>query len=145
MSSYKEKDDCLDIATHIQCVKVTRKVELLSKKFQIEALEWAVRYNNPQRCVLCFNDNDLNDSSDGNLIGKIKCLADEGYIIWKYSDYENQNSNEKYYKIDSMRLTVEGEKLLKSYSIFSKFGPIAISVVSTLIATYLAFKAGIVG
>ena len=117
----------------------------LSKKFQIEALEWAVRYNNPQRCVLCFNESDLNDPSDGNLIGKIKCLADEGYINWKYSEYEKEDANEKYYKIDTMRLTIEGEKLLKSYGILSKFGPTIIGIVSTFIATYLAFKAGILG
>lgn len=115
----------------------------LSKKFQIEALEWAVRYNNPQRCVLCFSERDLADLSDGNLVGKIKSLVDEGYIIWQYSNYDKNDSEEKYYQIDKMRLTVKGENLLKSYSIFSKFGPTMIGIVSTFIATYLAFKANI--
>jgi hypothetical protein len=115
----------------------------LSKRFQIEALEWAVRYNNPQRCVLCFNDKDLNDPSNGNLIGKIKVLVDEGFIAWEYSDFEKQDSKENYYQIDKMRLTIKGENLLKSYSVLSKFGPTMIGIVSTFIATYLAFKAGI--
>lgn len=115
----------------------------LSKRYQIEALEMAVRYNNPQQFVLCFSEKDMNDPSDGNLVGKIKFLVDEGYIIWSYSDYEKNDPEEKHFQLDNIRLTIEGEKLLKSYSILSKFGPVAIGIASTFIATYLAFKAGI--
>ena len=79
---------------------------IISKKSQKEALEIAALYENPRNFNLSFPESDLTDNDHGNMINKIKMLADEGYINWKYSKSTTDDSGEIHYQVDSMALTV---------------------------------------
>lgn len=115
----------------------------ISKKIQKEALEIAALYENPKNFTLSFTESDFNDNSHENLIGKIKLLAEGGFIKWKVNECPKDENDEMYYQVEKMTLTVEGEKLLRSYSIFSKIGPILIGAFSGFLATLFAIKLGL--
>ena len=117
---------------------------IFSKHEQKEALQHAAIYLNPRRFIMAFKEAELTDYQHGNLIGKISLLAEYGYIKWSYSEDRVDEKGEKYYKINSMNLTPEGEKLLKSYRFFSGFSikSIILGVIIALLAAYIKSKIG---
>ena len=115
---------------------------LLSRKFQKEALEFASEYGSNKYCIICFTESDLTDYEPGNLIGKINALSEEGFIKWDYVSYKKSESDENLYQIKDITLTVEGEKLLRSFSLLSNTKPILIGTITCRVSAYLAIKFG---
>ncbi len=115
---------------------------IFSKLEQKEALQHAANYLNPKTFKWVFTETELIDYQHGNLIGKISLLAESGYIKWSYSEDKVNEKGEQYYIIDSMTLTPEGEKLLKSYRFFSGFSikSIILGVIIALLAAYIKSK-----
>lgn len=118
---------------------------LLSRKFKKEALEFASSYGANKYFRVCFNESDLTTYEPGNLIGQISTLSKEGFIRWDYKLNEaiDSNNNNNYQIVD-ISLTVEGEKLLKSYSLLEKTIPVLVGIVIGLLTTYCSIKFGLI-
>ena len=88
-----------------------REQAVFAKDEYKEALLHALLYENPRTHVLGFNDEDMNNFQNGNLIGKLFILESSGHIIMKYSE-----SSKGGYRIDNMTITPSGIELLETYS-----------------------------
>ena len=122
----------------------TRVNLLVSKGVKKEALIFASAHGFSKRCRVVFSESDLNDYEPGNLIGQVNSLAKEGFIRWEYERYNGNDSKNINYQIKDIALTVAGEKLLGSYSLFSKAKPILIGIITGLLTAYLAIKLDLV-
>ena len=113
---------------------------LLSKWPQKEALEFASTYIPKKYFTLTFKEADLTDHEPGNFIRQINSLVEDGYLRWDYVMDKTEEAGEKLYQIKDIALTVEGEKLLRTFSWLSTATPILIGVISGLLIAYIAVK-----
>jgi len=116
----------------------------VSRRFKKEALIFANTHGLYENCLVVFSESDLGKYEPGNLIGQINALAKEGFIRWEYERYDEKNSKDIKYQITDIALTVAGEKLLRSLSLFSNTKPIVIGIITGLLTAYLAIKFGLV-